>query len=299
MDNVADGGDALLPEPPIRHVSDTALWVAVYRALESERPDALFNDPYARPMAGKRGKDIVASIPLGETMAWSIVVRTVVMDEVILRCIANGAQVVLNLGAGLDTRAFRLRLPPAVRWIDVDLPEMTAYRRGFLKSELASCRHAHVAADLSDGASRSRVLEDARSEGSRLLVVTEGLLIYLTAAQVTGLAEQLLVEGKAQWWVTDLIAPALRQMMGMVWHWQLSAAGTPFRFAPHDSGKFFEAVGWQEDEFHSIWSESIRLRRPAPHGLTWNQLWQWSAPAAQEALRRMSGVALLGQARNA
>ena len=30
---------------PIRNVSDTALWVAVYRAMESERSDALFRDP--------------------------------------------------------------------------------------------------------------------------------------------------------------------------------------------------------------------------------------------------------------
>ena len=73
----------LLREPPIRDVSDTALWVASYRAMESERPDALFKDPYARRMAGKRGEDIVASIPWGKSMAWSIIVRTVVMDEVI------------------------------------------------------------------------------------------------------------------------------------------------------------------------------------------------------------------------
>jgi O-methyltransferase involved in polyketide biosynthesis len=39
---------------PIRNVSDTALWVATYRALESERPDALFNDPFARRLAGVR-----------------------------------------------------------------------------------------------------------------------------------------------------------------------------------------------------------------------------------------------------
>jgi O-methyltransferase involved in polyketide biosynthesis len=31
----------------IIHISDTALWVAVYRAIESKRKDALFVDPYA------------------------------------------------------------------------------------------------------------------------------------------------------------------------------------------------------------------------------------------------------------
>jgi hypothetical protein len=40
---------------PIRHISDTALWVAVYRAQESELADAVFRDPYARKLAGDRG----------------------------------------------------------------------------------------------------------------------------------------------------------------------------------------------------------------------------------------------------
>lgn len=39
----------------ISHVSDTAHWVAVYRAMETERPDAIFRDPYARRLAGARG----------------------------------------------------------------------------------------------------------------------------------------------------------------------------------------------------------------------------------------------------
>ena len=44
---------------PIRNVSDTARWVAIYRAIESERADALFNDPFARRLGGERGEAIV------------------------------------------------------------------------------------------------------------------------------------------------------------------------------------------------------------------------------------------------
>src|SRR4249920_2369696 len=64
---------------PIRNVSDTALWVAIYRAMESERPDALFNDPYARRLGGERGEAIARTMPEGH---WPIVVRTAVMDEI-------------------------------------------------------------------------------------------------------------------------------------------------------------------------------------------------------------------------
>ena len=43
----------------IRNISDTALWAAIYRARESDRPDALFRDPLARRLAGERGGEVV------------------------------------------------------------------------------------------------------------------------------------------------------------------------------------------------------------------------------------------------
>jgi O-methyltransferase involved in polyketide biosynthesis len=43
-----------MSEPLIQNVSDTAFMVAVYRAMESERPDALFHDPLVRKLAGER-----------------------------------------------------------------------------------------------------------------------------------------------------------------------------------------------------------------------------------------------------
>ena len=279
-------------ELPLRDVSDTALWVAVYRALESERHDALFKDPFARRMAGQRGHRIASTIPFGQSMAWSIIVRTAVMDEVILRCIERGVRTVLNLGAGLDTRAFRLALPASLRWFDVDLPAMTAYRQACLKAELPACRHAHLAADLSDAAELSQTLADAKVGTGPLLVLTEGLLVYLAPSQVAHLARQLWLEAEAQWWVADLISPLLKRTMGTVWHSQLDRASAAFRFAPQDSRRFFEPLGWKEHEFHSTWSDGLRLGRSPPHGAAWDGFWKWSAPAAHEALKRMSGVAL-------
>lgn len=118
---------------PIRNISDTALWVAMYRALESDRPDALFLDPYARRLAGERGEAILRSMPRGRALAWPMIVRTAVMDEIIARCVREGAKTVFNLAAGLDARAFRLELPPSLCWFDVDLPDLIQYRREHLE----------------------------------------------------------------------------------------------------------------------------------------------------------------------
>ena len=61
----------------VRNISDTALWVAHYRAVESERPDAHFSDPYARALAGERGARIAKSQQFGNRNAWAFVARTV------------------------------------------------------------------------------------------------------------------------------------------------------------------------------------------------------------------------------
>src|SRR5690348_14872368 len=95
------------PETPgqIRHVSDTALMVAACRALETARPDGLVRDPFAARLAGPRGDAILHGITGWELMCFGIGVRTRFLDDLVVRTIARDSiQIVLNVGAGLDTR---------------------------------------------------------------------------------------------------------------------------------------------------------------------------------------------------
>ena len=103
----------------IRNISDTARWVAVYRARETERPDAVFRDPFARRLAGERGEQIANSMPLGGDTSWPMVARTYLIDELIREEIEGGADMVINLAAGLDSRPYRLKLPSSLQWIEV------------------------------------------------------------------------------------------------------------------------------------------------------------------------------------
>ena len=278
---------------PIAHVSDTAHWVAMYRASESERVDALFDDPYARRMAGELGTSIVREIPQGESMAWAVIVRTAVMDEMILDCVEQGATQILNLGAGLDTRAFRLNLPATLRWFDVDLPNMVAHRRACLKDLKPSCAHAHVAADVTDAAELQHALSAANVGTGPTLVVSEGLLIYLDPAQVGALATLLTADQTVRWWLMDLVSPMLLGMVGSKWPTNEAAASAPFQFAPRDSVGFFAPLGWREASFRSTLEEAVRLQRSPPIAQWWDAFiapW-WPGPA--QNLRRMSGVALV------
>ena len=193
----------------IENVSDTARWVAVYRAMESARPDAIFRDPYAERLAGEKGHEITAGLKQGRQMAWSMIVRTAVMDEMILERIANGGiDTVINLAAGLDTRPWRLALPATLQWFDVDLPAMTAYKQEQMRGERPVCRYEAVVADLTNDAERKETLRRLGGVARTALVITEGLLIYLTAEQYSALATDLHAIPTVRWWLADIAGPA-------------------------------------------------------------------------------------------
>ncbi len=278
---------------PITHVSDTALWVACYRALETERPDAIFRDPYARRLAGERGFKILDALPEGRKMSWPLVTRTAVMDEIILRCIgADGIDTVLNLAAGLDARPWRLPLPPALRWIDVDLPDMLDYKHSVIGGERAACVYEQVRVDLADGFARRELLRSVGAASRRVLVITEGLLIYLQEQQVTNLARDLHDIPSMQLWLTDLASPGLLKMMEKNWAPAARAGNAPFVFGPSDGPGFFAALGWREVEYRSTFFEGRRLGRTMKFSWLWAFLDKFSPPARREAARRFATIVL-------
>jgi methyltransferase (TIGR00027 family) len=278
----------------IEHVSDTARWVALYRAMESERPDALFRDPYARRLAGERGERILASMKKGRAWAWPMIVRTAVMDELILRSVEREAVgTVLNLAAGLDTRPYRLPLPRTLCWVEADFPDVIAYKQEQLAGERPACALEQVGIDLTDVARRRALFDRVGATAPRVLVVSEGLLIYLEPEQVASLATDLAVPASFRWWLIDLASPRLIKMMERSWGQAVAAGNAPFLFAPPQGTRFFEPHGWREAEYRSMWEESLRLKRTMPLAWLWNLVGKLYPKSKRDEFRRMSGIVLL------
>jgi methyltransferase (TIGR00027 family) len=278
---------------PIQNVSDTARWVAVYRAMETARPDAIFRDPFADRLAGERGREIVAELKRGRQMAWAMIVRTAVFDEMILDRVQNhGVDTVINLAAGLDTRAWRLPLPPTLQWFDVDLPAMTEYKAAAMRGETPKCRYEAIVADLANPAERDGVLRRVAGVARRALVVTEGLLVYLGDDDVASLARALHAQPSIRWWITDLANPMLLQIMQRMWGRNVAAGSAPFRFAPADSVAFFAPLGWREIEFRSGMEEARRLKREMKLMWFWRFLSYLGRPSRRQAMKKMSGYAM-------
>lgn len=281
---------------PIRDVADTAFMVAMYRALESERPDALFHDPLSARLAGEEGRRIVEAMARGFPLTWTVAVRTVIIDDFIHAAVASGTDVILNLGAGLDTRPYRLELPGSARFVEVDRPQLIALKEERLAGEAPRTPLERVPLDLTDVSARRALLDRVGDQAERVLVVTEGVVPYLGEADVGSLADDLAARPSFATWVVDYMSPQAMQLRSRSAHAR-RMRNTPFLFEPEDWFAFFRAHGWEAGEMRYFALETQRLGRRIPltglARLLMPLRLLLTSRRKREAFARMAGFALL------
>jgi methyltransferase (TIGR00027 family) len=258
---------------PLADVSDTARWMAYLRALETDRPDALFRDAVARRLAGERGREVAESMPDAPGAASGaagfgsvLAVRTKVFDELILDAIREtNADAVLNLAAGLDARPYRLSLPPSLVWIEADDPAILESKTELLASEEPACRVERIPTDLADASARCNLFDRITFSHERVVVITEGLLVYLDESVVRSLAAELRSLASVRRWILEAVKPEVLKRSMKAWGHVLRRANAEWKFAPEGGFDFYCALGWSAVERRSFLEEARRLGRPVRH----------------------------------
>jgi methyltransferase (TIGR00027 family) len=245
----------------IQNISDTAKWVAIFRAEESERPDAVFHDPFARRLAGEKGNEIANAVQFSRENSWSFTARTYLFDQFIKQHVEQGSDMIINLAAGLDARAYRMDLPSNLKWVDVDLPGMIEYKDEILQTEKPKCNYRAIPADLSNKETRLQLFDKLNKECKKALIVTEGLMMYLTAEQATDLSLGLSDHSHFHRWVFDLQSPPLLKLAIEKMGAALTGSGAKFQFAPEEGEKFFEKYGWKNLRSESKLKTALSLNR--------------------------------------
>jgi methyltransferase (TIGR00027 family) len=273
----------------IADVSDTSFWVAYYRAKESERQDALFRDPFAKALVGERGKKIADSMAnISRYTEWSVVSRTVIIDRFIEKAIADGVDAVINLGAGLDARPYRMNLPEDFEWIEADYLNIITHKNFILKSEVPKCRLTRTAVDLANDQSRREFLSQAAPTAKKALILTEGVIPYLSPEQVTALSKDMIEQKRFAYWITEYFHPRVyRYLKATVRQGKMKNA--PFLFYPDDWYGFFRARGWNEKETRFSGEIAVEFKRKPPMP-KWAQFLMFAMPKrVKEESLRMSG----------
>jgi len=216
------------------------------------------------------------------------------MDEFILKTITeDNADTVINLAAGLDTRPYRLNLPPALNWIEVDFSDMIDYKEKRLAGIKPSCSLERVKLDLRERGSRLRLFERIAHDSQRVLIITEGLLVYLSDEDVSNLASDLHSQLNFNWWIMDLISPVLRDWLLNNNFRNFNDDGIRMQFAPEEGAEFFRRFGWQEDLVCSVRKEAKRLKRQMPNAWLYGILSVLSSQKRREFFSRLDSFFII------
>ncbi len=283
----------------MKNISETAYLVAMYRALETERTDALFQDPFARLLAGGRGEMLVEVIGEKQQITTAIAIRTRVIDEIIGRLIeSEGIDTVINLAAGLDTRPYRLSLPSSLHWIEVDLPEIISYKEQTLKSVQPVCSLERVKLDITDITLRKALFTKINMSAKQVLVITEGLLSYLYETQVASLAVDLNKQSNLRWWLFELESSLALQHYHQIYARkifdQYFANGNPtLLFAPEKGAEFFQQYGWKVAECKSAYKELCRLKQGVKFAWLLKLMRIWFSKEYWEKISQQGSIVLL------
>ncbi len=248
----------------IKNVSDTAWWTATGRFLESKRDDALFKDPLAGLLIEGREQMLSNLLPT-QYLSAMMAVRTKLLDDLVMELIkGKKIDAVINLACGLCTRVFRLPLPQSMHWVEVDFPAMIQFKQEKLSPIAAPCDLEFRAVDLRQAEARQMLLKEVTERHENVLVITEGLLPYLTESNVTQLAAELITYD-VRYWLSDFYMNVAQDLVNSPEIYQaMKKADAMLQFDPESGLDFFQEHGWTLKKQFNFVEEAKRLDRMPP-----------------------------------
>jgi methyltransferase (TIGR00027 family) len=275
---------AQLPEG----VGWTALLIAYARAQESQRADRRLDDSLAAAFIEAVGDSAggAAGLPAGGPLAgygssvlWNAfgfywTERTVFYDQHILNAVTAGCRQLVLLGAGLDSRAFRLGLPESTTVFELDQAPVLHFKQEVLDKNraAATCRRIPLAVDLRTD--WPRVLSEAGFAPSQPTAwVAEGLLMFLSRADADQLLDRVTALSAAgsriaaeywskPWQDSDLLTETTSDQDRATW----DQARRAFHYGPmqESPASWLSRHGWSADEVVTLVEFGRRGNRSLP-----------------------------------
>jgi O-methyltransferase involved in polyketide biosynthesis len=170
---------------------------------------------------------------------------------------------VLNLGAGLDTRPYRMTdLPASLRWVEVDMMGLLEEKTELLAGDTPVCQLERIALDLTDYDKRGKLFDRLNGESrGGVLVITEGLLMYLLEPEVIRLTQELAAQPRFRFWTMDLVAPRTQWFINTLYANVLKRVNAHVHFARPEGADFFVPYGWKPRRVRSMMHAAARAKR--------------------------------------
>ena len=237
----------MIMEYKLDGVSETLLIPLWARAVETKRPRPIVTDDLAVKIIKGIDYDFSKFAHAWKTQV-GVSVRTKLLDRATAGFVkAHAEAVIVNMGAGLDTRFFRLQ-NSRVDWYDLDLPEVIRFKKRFFQE---SSNYRMIGKSVLDFS----WLDEVDAADRPVLIIAEGLLMYFKEAEVRALIDKLATAFPRAEMLVEMITPFIAKRSSM--HDTVSQTGAEFKWglksgreleAYHDKVRFIDE--WNYFDFH-------------------------------------------------
>jgi methyltransferase (TIGR00027 family) len=260
-------------------VSKTAYYCAGTRMLDAQRPDSLLHDDYAERFMGDEGKAVFEAfrrlaVPIGAHQ-----VRCFLIDELVRERLAADSDIlVVLIGAGFDSRAFRLK---GGRWLEIDEASVIERKEAVAPSEQCPNPLTRVSIDFAHESLADKLAPFAT--GSPVVVICEGVTMYLEPAQVDSLAETLTSTFPRHWLFADVMTKAFAARFAGEMSKVLASLGTGFRGLEDAPLARWTKAGYRQTQAASLIGRSIAMKRVPIPSFVGHLL--WAMPTMRDGYR--------------
>jgi len=235
-----------------RNASKTAETIAMVRVSESRRPEdgRICNDPYAIRFISQEVLDFAANNPekyraflaqserLVPGARNSIVARVRFFDDIVKSSIDDGLEQLVILGAGYDTRAYRIKGMDKIKLFEIDHPATQKVKIEKIKEIFNSLPDhvTYIPLDLEVDKLGQRLLESKYDSSKKTLFIMEGLLMYISPEVVDEILSFIVHNsGNGSDILFDYIPLSVvdgtcELEAGQNWQKGVTDAGEPFKF---------------------------------------------------------------------
>ncbi len=231
-------------------VSKTAFYTAGLRMQDATSSHPIVGDDYAKRFMDEQGLSIFEKFLAFRNANASNLYRHRIIDDYVRRELDRERDIkILIIGAGFDARAFRFS---GGTWIEVDEGRLLEYKNA--KLPISECKNSlsRVSIDFTEGELQQKLA--AFGDDARVLVIVEGVLMYLNEADIRQLAMSLRGVFPRHTLICDLMNRKFARRYSRPLHERLRELGTTFDFAltTNRPETLFQELGYRLQEKISI-----------------------------------------------
>jgi methyltransferase (TIGR00027 family) len=245
-------------ERVMKPISRTAFYCCGVRMQDAASANPVCGDTYARLFMDQEALQLLETFKDETGPNAGNIARHRIIDDILRReLLANPSRRVLIIGAGFDTRAFRLK---GGSWIELDEPQVIAYKNERLPVSQSANEAQRIPVDFQTESLADKLAPFSTLES--VSIVIEGVLMYLAESEIRELLQTLQSLFPAQQLICDLMDREFFEKYAQPIHGKIAGLGAPFKFIANDPATVFQESGYELREKTEIIDKVIEFTRP-------------------------------------